>query len=91
MKTTAAYGIDPKALWDALKKAKQPVQEIRYRGSERKSVALACVCLSDAADDEAVQDVIGAQSEAKPDWSQVDRHIEALGQGVGQKMQSYKG
>ena len=91
MKTFAAYGIDPKVLFDALKKAKQPVQEIRYRGPERKSVALACVCLSDTADLGAVQDVIGAQSEAKPGWSQVDRHIEALGQGIGQKMQSYKG
>jgi hypothetical protein len=91
MKTFSAYGIDPKALFNSLKAANQPVQEIRYRGPRRTDVAIACVCLADSADDTAVKSVIGSQSGAKPDWNQVDEHVEALAQGIGRMMQAYKG
>lgn len=91
MKTFAAFEVDPKTLFDALKSAGQPVQEIRYRGPERKNVALACVCLGDSASDSAVKAIVGSKSVPKPDFDGCDRHIEALADSIGQKMQSFKG
>lgn len=91
MKTFPAYGVDPKALFNALKAAGQPVLEVRYRGPERKTVALACICTEDSADGNAVQSVIAGLSGPKPAFDGVDRHVEALGQGIGQRMQSCLG
>jgi len=91
MKTFPAYNIDPAKLFEALKNAGHPIQEIRHRGPARKSVVLACVCVADGANDAGVRDVIVANSGENPKIDRQDEHIEALGEGVGMKLTSYKG
>lgn len=91
MKTFAAYNVAPQALLDALNAAGQPVLEIRYRGPERESVALACVCVGDSADDDTVKNIILGQSSATSALWNAQKHIAALAAGVGRSMQAFKG
>lgn len=90
MKTFPAYNIDPKALLGALKAAGQPVTEIRYRGTERRSVALACICTGDNANDASVKQTIAANSDKETVIDRAEVHIQALASGIGQKMQCCK-